>query len=82
MATDAHAQSFFRYARAYQKAANLLYATDDRTSNAPFLYFHSIESGLKAFLRSRSVWRLALSAFRQIQAAKWRRDDNNLRPFV
>jgi hypothetical protein len=57
MANDAHATSFFGYARAYQKAANLLYATDDTTLNAPiyFLYFHSIESGLKAFLRAHNL---------------------------
>jgi hypothetical protein len=55
-AADAHASSFLGVARQYQKAANLLYESD-KTLRSPtyFMYFHTIELALKAFLRAADV---------------------------
>ena len=55
-AADAHAISFFGFAREYQNAANLLYDSD-KTLLDPiyFLYFHAIELALKAFLRAANI---------------------------
>jgi regulator of PEP synthase PpsR (kinase-PPPase family) len=55
-AADAHAISFLGVARKYQKAANLLYESD-KTLRSPtyFMYLHTIELALKAFLRAADV---------------------------
>lgn len=54
--TEEHAVSFFGPARHFQKAADLLPASDE-TLRAPInvLCFHAIELALKAFLRVHNV---------------------------
>jgi hypothetical protein len=55
-AKDEHAASFFGFAGRYQKAANLLYASDRTlTDQINFLYSHAIELALKAFLRAHNL---------------------------
>src|ERR1017187_9360785 len=56
LAADAHAISFFGFARQYQRAANLVYESDN-TLKSPiyFMYMHAVELALKAFLRAASV---------------------------
>jgi len=51
--TDVHAMAFFNFAREYQKAANQLLDLEPSLTNPIyFLYFHTVELALKAFLRS------------------------------
>ena len=53
---DEHAVSFFGFAGRYQKAADLLYASDGTlTDQINFLYSHAIELALKAFLRAHNL---------------------------
>lgn len=56
--TDAHAMAFLNRAHEYHEAANQLFDLHaDGSLNHPinFLYFHTVELALKAFLRSRDI---------------------------
>jgi hypothetical protein len=55
-AMDAHASSFLGFARQYQRAANLVYESDNKLWNPIyFLYLHAIELALKAYLRVQDI---------------------------
>ncbi|HEX3747648.1 MAG TPA: hypothetical protein VHW09_27120 [Bryobacteraceae bacterium] len=55
--TDAHACAFLGFAKQYQKAGNLLFDRHDQMLGNPayFLYAHTIELALKAFLRAAGL---------------------------
>jgi hypothetical protein len=58
--TDANAVAFFHSARKFHEAANQLFdlqkpSVSDPCDPIKFLYFHTVELALKAFLRSHNV---------------------------
>jgi hypothetical protein len=54
--TDVSAMAFFNFAREYHSAANQLFDSRPSLRNPIyFLYFHTVELALKAFLRSLSI---------------------------
>ena len=54
--TDVSGVAFFNFAREYQSAANQLLDSRPCLSNPIyFLYFHTVELALKAFLRSLNI---------------------------